>query len=121
MSPDSQPPPSKSFKPMSRRSFLAATGAVATAGALVASNIAAEAATPAPAATTASTQSRKLRLGLIGIGGQGTWHLNIIKEIPTAEIVALCDVDTRMLVAAARAITKAEVFVDFRDVLKLKD
>jgi predicted dehydrogenase len=86
--------------------------------------MAAEAATPAkePAATTTpSTQPRKLRVGMIGLGGQGTWHLNIVKDIPNAQIVALCDVDTRHLVRAARTVTAADVYVDFRDLLKHKD
>jgi hypothetical protein len=108
---------------INRRSFLTST-AVATAGALVAPAIAAEAATPAakePATAAASQPARKLRLGMIGLGGQGTWHLGVVKDIPNAAIVALCDVDTRNVVRAARVATSAEVYVDFRDLLKHKD
>src|SRR5690242_3786098 len=92
---------------INRRIFLASTAA-ATAGALVAPAIAAEEATPAKVANApASTQPRKLRLGMIGLGGQGTWHLGVVKDIPNVAIVALCDVDTRMLVRAARVATGA--------------
>jgi predicted dehydrogenase len=45
----------------------------------------------------------------------------MIKPLANAAIVALCDVDVRQLVRGARAIAGAEVFVDFRDMLKMKD
>jgi predicted dehydrogenase len=107
---------------INRRSFLASTAA-ATAGALVAPSLGVQAATPAkePATAPATQPPRKLRLGMIGLGGQGSWHLGVVKNIPVAQIVALCDVDTRHLVRAARVATDAEVYVDFRDLLKRKE
>src|SRR3954463_14138386 len=105
-----------------RRSFLQTTAAAA---ATIAATSVAASALAAPATTTAATapasQPKKLNLAMIGLGGQGSWHLDIVKGIDRANIIALCDVDTRQLVNAARKVTAAEVFVDFRDVLKMKD
>src|SRR3954469_17474634 len=102
-----------------RRSFMQSAAAAAAA---IGSLPPAATALAAPATTTAATAPvslpKKLNLAMIGLGGQGSWHLDVVKGIDRANIVALCDVDTRQLVNAARKVTAAEVFVDFRDVLK---
>ncbi len=36
---------------------------------------------------------QKVNIGLIGLGGMGQAHVNSIKEIPEAELTAVCDVD----------------------------
>ena len=74
---------------------------------------AADAAQPA-----AATEPAKLGIGLVGIGGQGSWHLGELLQIPNAKIVALCDVDANNLVAAARKVTDAATFTDFREMIK---
>ena len=33
----------------------------------------------------------KVRIGFIGTGSRGQYHLNNLKTIPCAEVVALCD------------------------------
>lgn len=66
----------------------------------------------------AATEPAKLGVGLIGIGGQGGWHLGELVQIPNAKVVALCDVDANNLVAAARKVTDAATFTDFRELLK---
>ncbi len=99
---------------ISRRHLL--TSAAATA--VVATMPALTAAQDAPPATTSSAPEKKLRVGMVGVGGQGFWHVNQVHAIKNAEIVALCDVDARSLVRAARTVSQAEVFVDFRDMLK---
>ena len=79
------------------------------------------AAKPRPATAATTQAAKKLNIGLVGVWHQGWYHLNIIKGLANANIAALCDVDVRPLVRAARAIPDAEVFVDFRDMLKMKD
>ncbi len=98
----------------SRRRFLSSTAAAGAIAAVPALAVAQEGA-PAPAAP--STE-KKLRVAIVGVGGQGFWHVNQVHPIKNAEIVALCDVDATSLVRAARTVPKAEVFVDFRDLLK---
>ena len=55
------------------------------------------------------------------MSNQGWYHVGKIKPLANANIAAVCDVDVRPLVRAAREIPGAEVFVDFRDMLKMKD
>jgi hypothetical protein len=108
---------------ITRRRFLQSS-AVATSAVVTASSASAQAKKPgakAQATTSATTQAKRLNLGICGLSNQGWYHLEIIKGLPNANIVALCDVDVRPLVRAARAIPSAEVFVDFRDMLKMKD
>jgi predicted dehydrogenase len=110
---------------LTRRRFLQSS-AVATGAVVAASTVSAQAKKPdakAQATTTAAatTQAKKLNVGLVGLTNQGSYHLGIIKDLPNANIAAICDVDVRPLVRAARALPAAEVFVDFRDMLKMKD
>jgi predicted dehydrogenase len=119
---------------LTRRSFLetaAAAGVVAAVGGSALSG-SAQGAAPAstgagagagkPKAATASapatTQARKLNIGIIGVGGRGMDHVREINAIANANIIAVCDVDALNLVNAARVITQAQPFVDFRDLLK---
>lgn len=85
---------------LSRRRFLAASGAAVAAG-------------PFIRTASADEPKDKLKVALIGIGGQGQFTLtNIMNE----EVVALCDVDeTRKEVIASREqFPKAEFFTDYR-------
>src|SRR5438128_832408 len=61
----------------------------------------------APVTTTAAPPPAppKLKIGIVGVGGRGWDHVREISAIPSAEIVALCDVDVTNLVNAARAAT----------------
>jgi predicted dehydrogenase len=118
---------------ITRRRFLqtsAATGALVAATAVQGEDVKpAPAPAPAPAAadakaqatTAPATQARKLKLGVVGVADQGWYHIDTIKPLANVNIVALCDVDVRHLVRAARALPAAEIFVDFRDMLKMKE
>ena len=114
---------------MTRRRFLqssaVATGAVVAASTASAQEKQAKQASKpdakAQATTAATTQAKKLNIGIVGVMHQGWYHLEIIKGLANANIAAVCDVDVRPLVRAARAIPTAEVFVDFRDMLKMKE
>lgn len=89
------------------------SAALAGAAMLPGATLAADVAASAPAKT--------LGVGLIGIGGQGSWHLAQLNAIPDCKLVALCDVDANALVNAARKVTDAATFVDFREMLKVPE
>lgn len=71
--------------------------------------------------------SDRVRIAHIGLGGMGLSHMNWFANLPEAEIVALCDVDTNRTGEALLALkkihpdTKAELFHDFRKVLERSD
>ena len=74
---------------------------------------------PTPAGKGASD---KIRIGIIGTGSRGEFHLNILKTIPTAEIAALCDdYESHLLHANSLVNSKPKTFLDYRDLIALKD
>lgn len=75
----------------------------------------------ARAATTRSAKER-IRLGMIGTGGQCRFHLSQWSRMPDVEIVVLCDVDPAQLDAAAKvANLTCDREKDYRRVLERKD
>jgi predicted dehydrogenase len=96
-------------RPISRRSFL--TGAtLAAAGAL--------AGREARARPRRPRSGEKVRLGIIGVGGQGEFSWS---NLANEEIVALCDVDLARVAEAAARFPKAVVVQDFRRVIERDD
>ncbi len=93
-------------QPLTRRSFLASTGAIA--GALV---LPAEVLGRAGAASPNS----KLNIAGIGIGGQGG---NDIDEMNSENIVALCDVDDEHAAHMFKKYPNAKRYKDFRQMLE---
>jgi hypothetical protein len=63
----------------------------------------------------------KVRIGFIGTGSRGQYHLNNMKEIPNADIVALCDNYEPNLKAASAIFPKAKTFDDYRRVLEMPE
>lgn len=65
--------------------------------------------------------SEMVRVGCIGVGGQGTGNMNAIRK----NVVAVCDVDTNHLAKAAATLekggTKAQTIGDYRKMLEAKD
>lgn len=65
--------------------------------------------------------SETVRVGCIGVGGQGRGNMNAIKK----NVVAVCDVDSGHARAAAKelekASIKAQVFADYRQLIERKD
>src|SRR5687767_13550164 len=59
--------------------------------------------------------SEKLRIAGIGVGGQGFGDL---KNMASEEVVAICDVDQRMVRRAVREWPRAKVHSDFRRMLE---
>ncbi|MPZ19932.1 MAG: twin-arginine translocation signal domain-containing protein [Luteitalea sp.] len=70
-----------------RRAFLKAS-AVAAGGATLASGTASRAQVP----TAASPSAKPIRLGFVGIGGRGTYHLDCALGMEGVEIPALCEI-----------------------------
>jgi predicted dehydrogenase len=73
------------------------------------------------AALGADPPSERIRVGCIGVGGQGRGNLKAVVK----NVVAVCDVDARHLVSAAEQVEKAGTqpwtFADYRKLLDQKD
>jgi predicted dehydrogenase len=65
--------------------------------------------------------SRKVRIGIVGVGQIGKRHVETYKEIRDAEVVAIADIDE----AEARRVSEVygvpHVYADFRDLLQRDD
>lgn len=96
---------SQSPAPISRRSFLATTGAVTAFMALPAHVLGRGGAT---------SPNNKLNIAGIGIGGQGG---NDIDEVSSENIVALCDVDEDHAAHTFKKYPNAKRFKDYRQML----
>ena len=69
----------------------------------------------------AQMAKEKVRIGFIGTGSRGQYHLNNLKTIPCAEVVALCDNYAPHLEQAAAIFPKAKKYDDYRRLLEDKD
>ncbi len=67
------------------------------------------------------SKERKARIALIGTGSRGQYHLHNLKDIPHAEVVALCDNYSPNLKAAHELYPKAKEYTDYRKLLESKD
>jgi predicted dehydrogenase len=59
---------------------------------------------PDEISTTQSGNNRKLRLGFVGLGGRGTYHLNCALGMEGIEVPAICEVIPKRLQAAKKRI-----------------
>jgi predicted dehydrogenase len=92
---------------MDRRDFLKISGSAVAAGALAAkTTIRAEAQTGG-AGPLAVPPIETVRIGYVGIGGQGSSHVNNLLKIPGCRITAVCDVRPERTEWATKAITAA--------------
>src|SRR2546429_9304880 len=77
-------------------------------------------------ATRVRGANDRINVGLIGIGGRGTAHLNSYVKIPDCQVAALCDVNqaareraqTRLFTATS---TKAKEYKTMRELFADKD
>ncbi len=60
----------------------------------------------------------KLRLAIVGVANRGADNLNGVAPITSVETVALCDVDSSYLAAAAARFPQAKQFRDFRKMIE---
>src|SRR5947207_13752609 len=74
------------------------------------------------------TPARPQRVGLIGCGWYGKCDLLRLLQVAPVEVTALCDVDSRMLGAAAdlvasrqRSRQRPRTFGDYREMLRPRD
>jgi predicted dehydrogenase len=80
------------------------------------------------AGSYAAFADKKPRVGLIGCGWYGKCDLTRLLQVAPVEVVSLCDVDKKMLAAAAELVAsrqaskkKPRTYGDYRDMLKEKD
>ena len=95
---------------MNRRHFLMST-AVMTAGAAV---------------RGLASPNDTVRMGVVGLGGRGSSHINAWSEMPNVELVAICDVDQshindKLKALAAKGVKTPATFVDVRKMLEDKN
>jgi predicted dehydrogenase len=70
------------------------------------------------AASTVQGANNRIRIGIIGTGGRARGLMNLLKQLPGNEMVAVCDVyEPRMLQAAEIAGTTAKRVADYRRIL----
>lgn len=91
-----------------RRDLLKAGAAAAASFTIIPSGILAKGKSP----------NEKLNIAMIGCGHRARDNFNEVKD---ENIVALCDVDTRMTDAMGKKCPKAKVYVDWRKCLEQKD
>jgi predicted dehydrogenase len=92
-----------------RREFLKISGAAAMAGAVVASAREARAAAQSGYATWPFKVAPipMVRIGFVGVGLQGTSHVQNLVQIPGCRVTAICDVDPARIAIATKVITDA--------------
>jgi len=111
---------------VSRRAFLKSAAAVAAVPAFVPARVL--------GADGAAAASNRIAMGLIGIGGQGGYHLRCLTGFQDVQVTALCDVDAGHLKAAADHVESAyaearkagsfkgcATYKDFRELLARDD
>lgn len=67
--------------------------------------------------TSDSTAEGRVRVGIIGLGGQGTGHLNAYLSAKNVNVVYVCDPDSKRLAKAAEKASNAKPVSDLRKVL----
>ena len=66
----------------------------------------------------AASPNERLSIGVIGVSHRGAANINDLLGVPTAEIVALCDVNDEYLAQAAEKCPGAAHYNDFRQMLE---
>lgn len=91
---------------LTRRTFMGAAGAalVMTAGA---------------SRRGAAAPSERLRVAVLGLGGQGTHHVRLLSQLADSEVVAVCDLDPERLPRGIEASGNANIVQekDYRRIL----
>jgi predicted dehydrogenase len=92
---------------MHRRDFLKISGSAVAAGALAAKTTSRAEAQTGSAGPLAVPPMETVRIGYVGIGGQGSGHVSNLLQIPGCRITAVCDIRPERTEWAIKAITAA--------------
>jgi len=65
--------------------------------------------------------SEKIKIGIIGVGQIGKLHVQNYKNIPEAEIVAVCDINEAEARRVGEMAGAKRIFANFRDLLKVDE
>jgi predicted dehydrogenase len=106
------PPDRAMSRRVNRRKFLQASAALGAAGLFI---------NPLSAAEQAPRPNDRIRVGIVGVAGQGTYNLNEVDKTGLAEIVALCDVDTNRAAPIRQRFPNARFYDDYRRLVEHKD
>src|SRR5580692_858745 len=104
---------------VTRRQFLALTGAALAMPAIIPSSTLGREDTPAP--------SQRIALGWVGCGNQGTLNTEAFLKLKECQVVAACDVDKKHLKKAVDLVNKhyqnedCKGYHDYRELLARKD
>lgn len=103
---------------MDRRSFLGKVGGLGAAGVVLSALPIVEACSPDK---KTAVSGNKVRLGMIGPGSRGQYHLANLQQIANAEVVALCDIYQPNLEKGLEMFPGAKPYTDYRALLDDKD
>ena len=62
-----------------------------------------------------------LKVGVVGCGGMGVWHLKKYSELLNVKIVAACEINQALLKKAAEEYKVPNLFTDYRKMAKIED
>ena len=102
-----------------RRDFLKELGMLAGGTALL--SMAPWLKSCSPAGDRNATAGEQARIALIGCGSRGQYHLTLLKDIPSARVVALCDDYAPHLQEASAFFPEARLYSDYRALLEDKE
>jgi predicted dehydrogenase len=67
------------------------------------------------------SERKAVRIGVIGVGQIGKYHLDNYSKVPDAQIVAICDINEPEAQRVAGIHNISDIYNDFRDLLKRDD
>ena len=103
---------------MDRRSFLGKVGELGAAGVVLSALPIVEACS---SEKKAAASGDKVRIGMIGPGSRGQYHLANLQQIGNAEVVALCDIYRPNLEKGLEMFPQAKPYTDYRALLEDRD
>ncbi|HEX3152395.1 MAG TPA: Gfo/Idh/MocA family oxidoreductase [Gemmataceae bacterium] len=68
----------------------------------------------------AAPASERVRVGVVGLAGQGQYNWGQLAGVPSCEVVSICDVDESRTGPARKQFPKAAFFTDFRKMIDAK-
>ncbi len=63
---------------------------------------------------------KKAKIGVVGLGGRGTFFCQMLRETPSTELVAVCDKAARRLESFACESRKIRLFTDLKEMVKME-